>query len=129
MRGCAPTDTHALADGGFNATLRDYARFGQMLPDSGGGIVPADWIEATRNHTHTAGHNAAVPEGFYHNQFWIEDDRARNPICSGVFGQLIYVSWETGTEVVKLSTWPEFVSDAYSVATLEAIGHELTPRA
>ncbi len=40
---------YALADGGFNATLRDYGRFGQLILDNGGGIVPADWIEATRN--------------------------------------------------------------------------------
>ena len=33
---------YALADGGFNATLRDYGRFGQMILDNGGGIVPAD---------------------------------------------------------------------------------------
>src|SRR5262245_21094985 len=38
---------YALAEGGFNATLRDYARFGLMLLDNGGGIVPAEWVEAT----------------------------------------------------------------------------------
>ena len=32
---------YALADGGFNATLRDYARFGLMILENGGGIVPA----------------------------------------------------------------------------------------
>ena len=39
---------YALADGGFNATLRDYARFGQTILEDGAGIVPADWIAETR---------------------------------------------------------------------------------
>ena len=43
---------YALADGGFNATLRDYGRFAQMITDggvfNGRRIVPAAWIEATR---------------------------------------------------------------------------------
>ena len=39
---------YPLADGGFNATLRDYARFGEMLCNDGTGngqqIVPKAWI-------------------------------------------------------------------------------------
>ena len=46
---------YALADGGFNATLRDYGRFGLTILDNGGGIVPPDWIEATRTGMHGAG--------------------------------------------------------------------------
>ena len=42
----------ALADGGLNACLRDYGRFGQMILDNGAGIVPASWIEATRSGDH-----------------------------------------------------------------------------
>ena len=42
---------YPLADGGFNATLRDYARFGQMLCNGGIGngrrIVPAQWLDDT----------------------------------------------------------------------------------
>ena len=41
---------YAQADGGFNATLRDYARFGQLHLDGGMAdgveVVPADWVEA-----------------------------------------------------------------------------------
>ena len=42
----------ALADGGLNATMRDYGRFGQLILENGGGVIPAAWIEATRNGNH-----------------------------------------------------------------------------
>ena len=112
---------YALADGGFNATLRDYARFGLMILENGGGIVPPAWIEATRSGTHGSEYNDVFPEGSYHNQFWIEDPRSRTLMCRGVFGQLIRISWATNTVVVKLSTYPDFSNIAYSVATLRAI--------
>jgi CubicO group peptidase (beta-lactamase class C family) len=112
---------YALADGGFNATLRDYARFGQLILDKGRGIVPTDWIEATRNGRHGSDFNPSLPEGSYRNQFWIENPRSRALMCRGVFGQLIHIDWDTSMVVVKLSTYPDFSNIAYSVATLKAV--------
>jgi CubicO group peptidase (beta-lactamase class C family) len=112
---------YAVADGGFNATLRDYGRFGQLILDNGGGIVPADWIEATRNGRHGPDFNPSLPEGSYRNQFWIEDPRSRALMCRGVFGQMIHIDWNTATVVVKLSTYPDFSNVAYSVATVRAV--------
>ena len=111
---------YALADGGFNATLRDYARFGQMILDGGAGIVPAAWIETTRNGVHRPGFGAPIPEGAYHNQFWIEDPRSKNLMCRGVFGQLIWIDFARRIVVVKLSSWPDFYNLDYSAATLKA---------
>ena len=114
----------ALADGGLNACLRDYGRFGQMILDSGAGIVPMDWIEATRSGDHSlfgAPYNAVLPAGAYRNQFWIENPRSRTLMARGVFGQLIYISWEFDMVVVKLSSWPDFVNPAWTVATLDAV--------
>ena len=112
---------YALADGGFNATLRDYARFGQMILEGGAGIVPAQWIEETRNGPCGAGYNESLPEGGYHNQFWIGDPRSRALSCRGVFGQLIQIDWDNRMVAVKLSSWPDFSNTAYSVATRRAI--------
>jgi len=114
----------ALADGGLNACLRDYGRFGQMILEQGAGIVPADWIEATRSGDHRlfgAPYTEVLPAGAYRNQFWIEEPRNRNLMARGVFGQLIYISWEHQMVVVKLSSWPEFVNPAWTVATLNAV--------
>jgi CubicO group peptidase (beta-lactamase class C family) len=113
---------YALADGGFNATLRDYARFGQLILDNGGGIVPAAWIETTRNNAvHRPGFALPIPEGAYHNQFWIEDPRSKTLMCRGVFGQLIWISFAHRMVVMKLSSWPDFYNIDISVATLKAI--------
>ncbi len=82
---------YALADGGFNATLRDYARFGQFILEGGQGLLPADWIEATRTRNAADQTNArteARADAYYRNQFWVEDATSRNLMCLGVFGQL-----------------------------------------
>jgi hypothetical protein len=115
---------YALADGGFNATLRDYGRFGQLLLDHGGGVIPAAWIEATRNGNHgifREPYTYTLPHGAYRNQFWIEDPVSRSLICSGVFGQLIHVDFEHRLVAVKLSSWPEFLNVPFNAATRQAI--------
>lgn len=114
----------ALADGGLNACLRDYGRFGQMILENGAGIVPPDWIEVTRSGDHGLfgkPYIAVLPAGAYRNQFWIEDPKSRSLVARGVFGQLIYISWDYQMVMVKLSSWPEFVNPAWTVATLDAV--------
>jgi hypothetical protein len=115
---------YALGDGGFNATLRDYARFGQLYLEHGGGIVPADWIEATRNGNHGIfgePYTQSLPRGAYRNQFWIEDPESRSIMARGVFGQLIYISWQHQLVAVKLSSWPDFLNPHFNVITQRAI--------
>jgi len=115
---------YALADGGFNATLRDYGRFGQMILAGGQGIVPASWIDETRNANHHMfgePYTIVLPNGGYHNQFWVEDQSSRNLLCRGVFGQLIYIDFAHDMVVVKLSSWPEFLNVKMTMATLAAI--------
>jgi CubicO group peptidase (beta-lactamase class C family) len=115
---------YALASGGLNATLRDYARFGQMVLENGAGIVPTAYVADTRKGNpkiFQAPYNIALPEGAYKNQFWIEDHSEQAVMCRGVFGQLIYISWKYNMVVVKLSSWPDFLNVKYTVATLAAV--------
>ena len=121
--GCFTVDPagYALADGGFNATLRDYGRFGQMILENGGGIVPAGWIEATRNGQHGPQFWSILPQGSYKNQFWLEDPQSRTLMCVGVFGQMIWISFEHRMVVVKLSTWPDFTDPTKEAPTLAAM--------
>jgi CubicO group peptidase (beta-lactamase class C family) len=121
---------YALADGGFNATLRDYARLGLLYLEHGAGIMPAEWVEATRNGNHAIfgePYTASLPEGAYKNKWWIEDPRSRAIMARGVFGQLIYVNWNYNMVAVKLSSWPDFLSDRFSNATLKAL-HTIAER-
>ncbi|WP_421578865.1 serine hydrolase domain-containing protein [Shinella sp. M31] len=120
---------YALGDGGFNATLRDYARFA-LLHLRGGEfngrrIVPAEWIAATRfaaDPTLFGGvYHDALPAGAYHNQFWIEDIARGAYMARGVFGQLIYIDPEADFAAVILSSWPEFVNTARTRTALAAV--------
>ena len=114
---------YALADGGFNATLRDYGRFGQMVLSGGAGIVPSSWIETTRGGDHqnfSAPYNIALPNGAYHNQWWIEDSKSRNLMARGVFGQWIYIDFAHEMVIVKMSSWPDFLNVKFAIATLAA---------
>jgi CubicO group peptidase (beta-lactamase class C family) len=114
----------AIADGGLNACLRDYARFGQLILENDGSIVPAAWVEATRTGLHgqfEGRYASTLPGGAYHNQFWIEGVPSKALMARGVFGQLIYINPNTAVVVAKLSSWPEFVSPEFEIATLNAI--------
>ena len=120
---------YALGDGGFNATLRDYARFA-LLHLRGGEIdgrriVPAEWIAGTRfgaDPTLFGGiYHDVLPEGAYHNQFWIEDTARRAYMARGVFGQLIYIDPEADFAAIILSSWPEFVSTIRTRTALAAV--------
>jgi CubicO group peptidase (beta-lactamase class C family) len=81
---------YAMANGGFNATLRDYARFALLHVRRGNlngkQIVPQGWLSETRSGNHEIFQGdcrLALPRGAYHNQFWI---------ARGICGQYIYQS-------------------------------------
>ena len=86
---------------GFNATLRDFARVGQMmLMDGladGRRIVPADWVQQSTRAT-------GGPGPGYGYQWWVPDDHAFQAL--GLQGQYVFVDRATRTVVVKLSYFP-----------------------
>jgi CubicO group peptidase (beta-lactamase class C family) len=119
---------YALADGGLNASLRDYARFGALYLNggrfNGRQIVPPAWIKTTQTGDHTLfgePYTLTTPKGAYRQQFWIEDVSRPAIMCRGVFGQLIYIDAAQDLVVVKLSSWPDFLDVTLSVDTLRMI--------
>jgi CubicO group peptidase (beta-lactamase class C family) len=131
--GCFTVDSSgfALADGGLNATLRDYGRFGQMILEHGAGVIPPSWIESTRSGNHDIfkePYTFSLPQGAYRNQFWIEDPVSKAVMAKGVFGQLIYINWDYNMVAVKLSSMPDFLNrpaDVAMFAALHGIGEAL----
>jgi CubicO group peptidase (beta-lactamase class C family) len=120
---------YALGDGGFNATLRDYGRFALLHLGhgeiDGRRIVPAAWIEEI-----TAGarpalfggvYHEVLPEGAYHNQFWVEGGASRAYMARGVFGQLIYIDPAADFAAVVLSSWPDFVDAVRTRTAIAAV--------
>ncbi|MDB5525926.1 MAG: 6-aminohexanoate hydrolase [Rhizobium sp.] len=120
---------YSLACGGFNATLRDYGRFAQMVTNSGEfngrQVVPGEWLKRTResgNHAvFGADYKIVLPNGAYHNQFWIEDVARPALMSRGVFGQLLYMDHTAEFSAVKLSTWPDYLNPRRTKLTLAAI--------
>jgi CubicO group peptidase (beta-lactamase class C family) len=125
-------DAHgnAMADGGICCTLRDLARFGQLLLDGGvrGGhrVVPRTWLDDTlsgdddvRAAFRGSGEQREFPRGaFYRNQFWIVDPAAPVFAGLGINGQMVLVHVPARVVIAKLSTWPEAWSLRYWTPTL-----------
>jgi CubicO group peptidase (beta-lactamase class C family) len=91
---------------GFNATLRDFARFGQMMLDGGvaGGrrVVAEEWV---RESTQTAAQRNGGAGG-YGLQWWGMGADGSAYAAIGLQGQYVYVDPSTRTVIVKLSYFP-----------------------
>jgi len=105
----------AVANGGFVITLRDLARFSQMVLDdgyyNGQQIVSSGWIDDIRFN----GNNAAWkptsyvkiwPKGFYRNQWYVTEDDHGSFFAVGVNGQHIWINPKTRVVIVKYSSLP-----------------------
>jgi CubicO group peptidase (beta-lactamase class C family) len=121
-----------MHDGGLAASVRDMARFGQMLANGGrvGGqqVLPPWWIDDSliggpdsRTVFVSDEANSWLPGGMYRNQFWIPYDDRDALMCLGIHGQLVYVEPARQLVVVKLSSWPTPQDLGYLVDTLAAI--------
>lgn len=90
---------------GFNATLRDYARFGQMVLNGGTAdgrrIVSDAWIAESTRPTHDEDPNL----GGYGLQWWTTGGSDAFSAL-GLQGQTIYIDPRTRTVIVKLSYFP-----------------------
>ncbi len=91
---------------GFNATLRDFARLGQlMLEDgvaNGSRILPEGWVAQM-----TVMKPTGVPSRpGYGLQIWQVDEQPGAYSFVGLGGQFIYVHPATETVIVKLSHFP-----------------------
>jgi CubicO group peptidase (beta-lactamase class C family) len=90
---------------GFNATLRDFGRIGQMMLDEGVAdgrrIVPAQWV---RESTQPSGQRAGE-RGGYGLQWWMADTEGAY-MAIGLQGQFLYVDPASRTVIVKLSYFP-----------------------
>lgn len=128
----------ALADGGLSAAMRDYARLGQLYLDKGAWhgkqIVPESWVAACStgdieafkpNYVERFRH---FPNAAYSRQWWVIDSTAGLITARGIYGQLIHVEPARRLVVVKLSSWPDPLSEDLSTTTycaIEAIGRAL----
>lgn len=124
----------AIHDGGISTTLRDLARFGQMVLDDGvvegRQVVPAAWLADTFNPVPDVRaafalteHEPMLPGGWYRSQFWFYPN-ADGPVllCLGIHGQLVFVDRAARVVIAKMSSWPDAQNAAYLADTLRACG-------
>jgi CubicO group peptidase (beta-lactamase class C family) len=119
-------------DGGMSTTLRDLARFGQMLADDGRSatgqqVLPAGWLRDTLTGDPGSGEAFAasptdtrMPGGMYRNTFWVPYPESAVLLCLGIHGQLVYVDTAARVVGVKLSSWPVPQDPVMLSATLRA---------
>lgn len=125
----------ALHDGGLAVTARDLARFGDLIVtggrrrDTGEQVIPPQWVrEVTtvdvevRTAFAQSPSEAAMPGGWYRDQFWVRPDSAGTDIVLGIgiFGQMLFVNRATETVGVKFSSWPVAQSPQYLEQTFRA---------
>jgi CubicO group peptidase (beta-lactamase class C family) len=113
----------AVASGGFCATLRDYARMGQLVLESGRGIVPAGWVAqlgAGDTDAFARRENPAAGAGAsgYRNQWWSRDGGV---MARGIHGQMVAVDPRTRVVVTVLSSWPDATDPALEAAHRELV--------
>ena len=109
-----------VALGGLNATLRDYARFGQLYLDGGRvdgkAIIPEPWVRAST--TARAPHlepgpgnpNSSSTWG-YGYQWWIPDPDLGDYTAAGIYNQYIYVNPAQRVVIAKNSANRRYIAE------------------
>ena len=124
---------NAMADGGVCVTLRDLARFGQLLANTGRrgtrSVIPKAWIRDTLTpEPDSVEAFAAFADRFekrhgayYRNQFWVVDPDIPIYMGSGINGQNVFVHGGANVVIAKLSTWPVAWEDQIARDTRNAM--------
>lgn len=106
----------AFAGGGFNATLRDYARIGLMMLNygfiNGKQVVPATWVEESTRYLSDESVIKGAPRGYQYHWWTFLDSNIFEAV--GIRGQYISVDPDTNTVIVKLSYWPKRGGGSYA---------------
>jgi CubicO group peptidase (beta-lactamase class C family) len=128
----------ARAAGGMCASVRDLARFGELMRNhgissAGRQVVPSAWIEDIRKNGNadawSRGKFAVLfPSGNYRSK-WYTPDCAREAFCAiGIHGQWIYIDPQDEIVLVRVSSQPgpfEMEKDLMWLRACHAIGSRL----
>ena len=102
----------AWALGGLNATLRDYAKFGQLYLNDGQWnnvqIVPEDWVHASHKpdgpHLQPGENDLSSNTWGYGYQWWIPGFPSTDYLAAGIYNQYIYIDPITNVVIAKTSS-------------------------
>jgi CubicO group peptidase (beta-lactamase class C family) len=117
-----------FAGGGLNLTLRDLARFGEMIRlggrYNGRQIVPTAVIDdirrgGNREQFAQAGYKT-LPGWSYRNMWWVSHNDHGAFTARGVHGQLIYVDPKAEMVIVRFASHPQAANAALDPTSLPA---------
>ncbi len=125
-----------FAGGGFNATLRDMARLGQLMLDDGRvdneQVVPTAAIASIRQggkkDTFAKAGYALLPDWSYGSMWWISNDDHGAYAARGVHGQTIWIDPAADMVIVRFASNPvaaNAASDPTSLPAYRAVAEHL----
>ncbi len=128
----------AACGAGLNLTLRDLARFGEMMRGdgvfNGEQIVAKAVVEdirggANRAHFARAGYET-LPGWSYRNQWWVSHNRHGAFSARGIHGQVAYVAPGADMVIARFASHPVAANgngplDRVSLPAYEALGDHL----
>ncbi|MBW7945635.1 MAG: serine hydrolase, partial [Sphingomonadaceae bacterium] len=117
-----------FAGGGFNARLRDLARFGELMRRGGrmGGkqIVPAaaieDIVRGARKEDFAKAGYATLPGWSYRNQWWVSHNAHGAYTARGIHGQAIYVDPKAEMVIARFASHPMAANANFDPTSLPA---------
>ena len=120
---------HPMADGGISCTLRDLARFGELMRRGGRGVVPRSWVRDTLRpdadqvaaFSGEQDPDAYAPGAYYRNKWWILDPSKPVYTASGINGQTCLIHVPAEVVIAKFSTWPVAWDGAYAIPTTQGL--------
>lgn len=120
---------HPFADGGFCCTLRDLARFGEMMRRGGRGVVPRSWVRDTLTpdvdqvdaFANWHEDDAYAAGAYYRNAWWVIDPSEPVYMGSGINGQTILIHVPAQVVVAKFSSWPVAWDERFSYPSTQGI--------
>ena len=122
-----------FAGGGFDATMRDLARFGQMMLQGGRWqgkqILPAEAIDDIRfggdkEPFARSSYGHKLPGWSYRNMWWRSNNADGAYMARGVHGQAIYINPAAEMVIVRLASNPNAsntLNDYISLPAYQAV--------
>ncbi|MDI9313313.1 MAG: serine hydrolase [Hydrotalea sp.] len=113
-------DSHGygIGSGGACARAVDMLKFGVMMAEggviNGKQLLPESLVAECYNpapYQFDKKHPELTPCGGYKNFFWINDQSPQVILCSGVFGQLVYIDKTNDVVITAFSSWPTHGTD------------------